>query len=251
MLEAVTRTILVSYAHPDDESFTIAGILRQYADLGARVVLSSATRGEAGSNGDPPVCPREQLGAVRERELREAARILGIAEVHLLGYEDRQLSSAPPEEMRRKLVGLLRRYRPQVAITFDPNGINSHPDHVAISRFTSDAIPAAADPRWHPELGAPHTVGRLLWSPPVRVYNLGSMPDPGSQAGVDFLFDIRPWAASKAGALRAHRTQHRSVNRHFFDCADADRRLSREALRQAWGPPLARRPEDDLFAGLE
>lgn len=251
MLKAVTRTILLSYAHPDDESFTVAGLIRKYADLGVRVVLSSATRGEAGSAGDPPVCPREQLGAVRERELRDAARILGIAEVHVLGYGDKQLAHAPPEEMRRTLVGLLRRYRPQVVITFDPNGINSHPDHVAISRFTSDAIAAAADPRWHPELGEPHAAGRLLWSPPVRVYNLGSMPDPGSQPGVDFLFDIRPWAAAKAEALRAHRTQHKSVSRHFFDGADSEKRLSMEALRQAWGPPPARRPADDLFAGLE
>lgn len=247
----MTRTILLSYAHPDDESFTVAGILRKYADLGARIVLVSATSGQAGSNGDPPVCPREELGAVREGELREAARVLGVAEVHVLGYQDKHLAQAPPEEIRARLVEMLRRYRPQVVLSFDPNGINAHPDHVAISRFTSDAIPAAADARWLPELGPPHEVARLLWSPPVRVYNLGSHPDPASLPGVDFLFDIRPWSEAKAAALRAHRTQHKSIHRHYFDCPDVERRLAMEALRQAWGPPLTRRPETDLFAGLE
>lgn len=246
----MNRTILLSYAHPDDETFTAAGIIRKYADQGAKIVLSSATPGQAGNLGDPPVCSREELGHVREGELREAAIILGIREVHLFGYEDRQLAQAPPEEIRAKLVALIRGARPEVVMTFDPNGVNLHPDHIAISRFTSDAVPAAADPRWMPELGPPHAVGRLLWSTPQRVYNLGSLNDPAREPGVDFLFDIRPWSRHKADALRAHRTQHKSVNRHFFDCPDVEQRLSYEALRQAWGPPLANRPETDLFAGL-
>lgn len=244
------RTIFLSYAHPDDETFMVAGILRRYADEGVRLVLASATAGQAGSTGDPPVCGREELAGVREAELREAARILGIAEVHLLGYQDRHLAEAPVEELRAKLVRLIRGCRPDIVMTFDPHGVNGHPDHVAVSRFTSDAVTAAADPRWLPEAGAPHRVARVAWTAPLRVYTLGSMPDPSAAGGVDFLFDIRPWARYKADALRAHRTQHKSVNRHFFDCPDLDRRLSFEALRQGWGPPLARRPENDLFAGL-
>lgn len=247
----MTRTILLSYAHPDDETFTAAGIIRKYADTGAAIVLSSATPGQAGSPGDPPLCAREELGRVREGELREAARILGIREVHFFGYEDRRLADAPPEEIRARLVALIRRARPDVVITWDPNGVNLHPDHVAISRFTSDAVSAAADQRWLPDLGPPHAVRRLLWTAPLRVYALGLLPDPGREPGVDFLFDIRPWSRHKADALRAHRTQHKSVDRHFFDCPDLDRRLACEALRQAWGPPLARRPESDIFAGLD
>lgn len=246
----MARTIFLSYAHPDDESFTVAGIIRKYADLGASIILSSATAGQAGHPGDPPLCTREEVGSVREAELRDAARILGIREVHLFGYQDKQLSQAPPEEMRARLVAIIRRCRPEIVLTFDPHGVNMHPDHVAISRFTSDAVAAAADPRWLPDVGAPHAVGRLLWSPPVRVYSLGSLPNPAAEPGVDFLFDIRPWSRYKADALRAHRTQHLSVDRHFFDCPDCDQRLRFEALRQAWGPPLTQRPEADLFAGM-
>ena len=97
------RTVLLSCAHPDDESFIIGGILRRYAEEGVRLVLSSATSGQAGSMGDPPLCSREELARVREDELREAARILGIGEVHLLGYQDRQLAEAPVEELRARL----------------------------------------------------------------------------------------------------------------------------------------------------
>lgn len=90
---------------------------------------------------------------MREAELRRAAEILGIASVDLLGYRDKQLASAPHAEVREKLVRLLRRHRPQVVVTFDPNGSNAHTEHVAVSRFTSDAVQAAADGRFFPEAG--------------------------------------------------------------------------------------------------
>ncbi len=243
----MSESILLSYAHPDDESFMLAGAIAKYADRGVAIAMSTATLGEEGSTGSPPLCPRDELGRVREAELRAAAEILGIRDLHLLGYRDRQLASAPADEIRGKLVALLRRYRPQIVVTFDPNGMNLHTDHVAISRFTSDAIAAAADPRWFPEHGPVHQVERLLWTPPLRVYDLGRMENRAAAPGVDFLIDIRPWRERKAAALRAHRTQRASVDRHFFQTPDCDARLSFEALRQAWGPPLASRPSDDLF----
>ena len=119
----------------------------KYAEAGSGVVLETATRGERGKRGQPPVCTEDELPACREKELREAAAIIGFHELHLLDYRDRELAGAPVDEMRRTLVPLIRRLRPAVVITFDPNGFNAHPDHVAISRFTSDAIAAAADPR--------------------------------------------------------------------------------------------------------
>ena len=87
-----------------------------------------------------------------------AADILGISEVHLLDYQDTRLAEAPIDQIRGELVALIRRHRPHVVITFDPNGMNGHADHVAISRFTMDAVAAAADPRWASEPTTPHLV---------------------------------------------------------------------------------------------
>lgn len=244
------RRLLFLYAHPDDESFGVAGMSRMYADLGVDIAIVTATRGDAGRAGEPAVCSREDLPAVRENELREAARILGIAHVAVLDYHDKHLAEAPPDKIRRELVEAVRRHRPQVVVTFDPNGANLHPDHVAISRFAGDAIAAAEDPRWYPETGGAHRVQRLLWVPPVMPWEAPKSPNLGMEPGIDFLIDIAKYKDVKAAALRAHRTQHVSINRHFFDLPDVDRILSIEALRQAFGPPLSKRPANDIFESI-
>jgi len=247
----IQKSIFFSFAHPDDESFSVAGIASKYGAQGVRLALSCATRGEEGKAGDPPVCTPDQLPAVREAELREAARLLGIDHVHLLEYRDKQLAAAAPEEIRRQLLSFIRLYRPQIVITFDPNGANLHSDHIAISRFTSDAVAAAADPRWFPEAGPPHMVQRLLWTTPVPLYKLALLPNLADQPGVDFVIDVKPWWERKAEALRAHRTQHLSIDRIWFHQPDPEKLLSREMFGQAWGPTLPARPADDLFANLD
>lgn len=246
----MARSLFLSFAHPDDESFLAGGTACRYADAGVRVVLSSATRGEAGKAGDPPLCTLDALPAVRERELREAASILGVAALHLLGYRDRSLDAAPPDRIREQLVSLIRSERPAVVVTFDPNGANLHPDHVAISRFTSDAVAAAADPRWYPGSGAPHVVDRLAWVSGRHPWELARDPDAGRHPGVDFAIDVGRWRARRLAALEAHRTQRASVTRHFLRHADRDRVLSVEFFRQAWGPALRARPVEDLFDGI-
>ena len=120
-------TLLFSFAHPDDESFSGAGTAMKYADAGARIILATATLGERGKCGDPPFCSEQELPAVRERELRHAAGIIGVHELHLLGYRDRELADAPVADMRLKLVTLIRNARPAVVFTFDPHGFNLHP----------------------------------------------------------------------------------------------------------------------------
>lgn len=222
----------------------------KYAAAGGRVVLVTATRGERGKAGDPPVCAPEDLAACRERELREAAKIVGFDELHLLDYRDRELADAPREEIRRSLVSLVRRVRPSVVITFDPNGFNLHADHVAISRFTSDALAVAADPRWHPEAGEPHVVPRLLWTPLFPPWEAATFDNLGQRPSADFVIDVSAWRERKAAALRAHRSQHLSIDRYFFDQPNLDRILAVETWRQAWGPPLGQRPVHDVFEGL-
>ena len=244
------RRLLFIYAHPDDESFGVAGLARMHADAGANVALITATRGDAGRAGEPPLCERSELPARREAELHDAARLLGINHVTLLDYLDKQLADAPPDKIRRELVTAVRRHRPQVIVTFDPNGANQHPDHVAISRFASDAVAAAADPRWYRDAGDAHQVQRLLWVSPVMPWDAPKSPDLASEPGVDFLIDISTYRETKAAALRAHRTQHVSIDRHFFHLPDLDKILSVETFRQAFGPPLSKRPAMDIFESI-
>ena len=246
----MTRRLLFIFAHPDDESFAVAGLSRIYADAGARIALVTATRGDAGRAGEPALCGRDELPARREAELREAARSLGIGHVTLLDYRDRHLADAPPAEIRRELIGQIRRHRPQVVVTFDPNGANLHPDHIAISRFAADAVAAAADARWHPDAGPAHRVARLLWVPPVMPWEMPDVPDLAKAPGVDFLIDTSAYREVKAAALRAHRTQHVSIDRHFFNLPAVDRILSVEAFRQAFGPALSKTPAADVFESI-
>ena len=122
-----------------------------------------------------------------------------------------------------------------------------HLDHLAISRFTSDAIATAADPRWFPELGPAHVVMRLLWTAPVMPWDEGEFaPRPG----VDFLVDTSKWWRQRAEALSAHRTQRTTLDKLYLKQANVEHLLSFDVLRQAWGPALDRRPADDVFTGL-
>lgn len=242
--------ILFCFAHPDDESFSGAGTAMKYAAQGAEIVLVTATLGERGKTGDPPVCAPEELRDCRERELRAAAAVVGFDQLHLLGYRDRELADAPRDDVRRTLVALIRRIRPAIVITFDPNGFNGHPDHVAISRFTSDALAAAADPRWHPDAGEPHAVQRLLWTPPIAPWEAAARDRCDDVPGADFIVDVSRWRERRAEALRAHRSQHLSVDRYFFQQPNPARILDIEIWRHAWGPPLVRRGEPDIFANL-
>ncbi|HOG29739.1 MAG TPA: PIG-L family deacetylase [Vicinamibacterales bacterium] len=250
MSRPLNRRLLLVFAHPDDESVFAAGVVCRTVAGGGRVALCTATPGEHGKLGDPPVCSREDLGRARQAELVEACRILGISTMRVLGYPDRALAVAPADTIRRQLVEVIRAVRPQVVATFDPNGTNLHPDHVAISRFAGDAVSAAADARWYPELGKPHTVARLAWTLPVRPWAVLRRGDPAPEPGVDFAIDVEAFARRKAAALRAHRSQHLTIDRIFFSKPDRGRLLSVELFRQAFGPRLGSVPETDLFAGI-
>ncbi len=244
------QSLLLIFAHPDDESVFAGGIASRYGDAGARVSLCTATLGERGKLGAPPRCAADDLGRTRQAELVDAAKVIGVSTLRVLGYPDRGLQHAPGETIRLQLVEVIRATRPQVVITFEPNGSNLHPDHIAISRFTSDAIAAAADSRWFPDLSRPHQVSRLLWTLPVRPWDVLRRGDPAGVAGADFVIDVAAWKDRKAAALRAHRTQHANLDRILLSKTDVDRLLSVELFRQAWGPPTTARPAGDLFEGL-
>ncbi|HUK32587.1 MAG TPA: PIG-L family deacetylase [Vicinamibacterales bacterium] len=144
------RRLMAVLAHPDDESLGMGGTLAKYASEGVDVFLVTATRGERGSYrglrpGNPQHPGASALGEIRETELRAAAAALGVRDVAVLDYADGALDRAEPGRVVADIVQHLRRGQPDVVITFGPDGAYGHPDHIAISQFTTAAVVAAAD----------------------------------------------------------------------------------------------------------
>jgi LmbE family N-acetylglucosaminyl deacetylase len=127
----------------------VGGVIAKYAAEGIEVSLVVATRGQRGRfHGHPRDDSRhpgpDALARIREQELDAAAAVLGIHEVTLLEYEDQLLDAASPADAIGHIAHHIRRLRPQVVVTFGPDGTYGHPDHIAISQLTAGAIVAAA-----------------------------------------------------------------------------------------------------------
>src|SRR5262245_35489906 len=162
--------LMAVLAHPDDESLGFGGTFARYAHEGVETYLVTATRGEAGRyrgqrDGNHP--GPEALGKIREAELRAAAAVLGIREVSWLDYHDGQLDRVDAVEAVQRIVTHLRRVRPAVVMTLGPDGAYGHPDHIAISQFTTAAVVAAADPAFATEQQStrlpPHAASKLYY----------------------------------------------------------------------------------------
>ncbi len=141
-----TLKLLCVFAHPDDEAMGMGAALAKYSAEGVDAYLVCATRGERGWFGPEERNPGPgALGQLREGELRRAAETLGMKEVHFLDYVDGDLDAADPAEAIGRIVTHIRAIRPQVIVTFPPDGGYGHPDHIAISQFASAAVVCAAD----------------------------------------------------------------------------------------------------------
>lgn len=153
-------TFLAVHAHPDDEAIGTGGTFVRYAAEGIHTVLVCCTRGEEGEIHDPSLDVEEarpRLGAIREGELRAAAAILDIDELHILGYRDsgmmgtapnanpRNFMNADAAEAAEKLAAIMRATRPQVVVTYDEQGGYGHPDHKMAHRITRLAIERAGE----------------------------------------------------------------------------------------------------------
>jgi LmbE family N-acetylglucosaminyl deacetylase len=129
------RTLLGVWAHPDDEAYLSAGLMLEHTARGDRVVVVTATLGEHGTD-DPARWPPARLAGRRRRELRRSLATLGVHDHHILGFEDGDCQ-------HHDGAGLVARYitdlRPDVIVTFGPDGMTGHPDHRAVSRWTTHA----------------------------------------------------------------------------------------------------------------
>lgn len=130
-------TILSVWAHPDDESYLAAGVMAAARDHGQRVVCVSATAGEHGTD-DPAAWPPERLGRVRCWEATAAMAVLGVTEHHVLGYRDGELRGDDESAVRR-IVAFIDEVDPDTILTFGPDGMTFHPDHIAVHHWVREA----------------------------------------------------------------------------------------------------------------
>jgi len=198
-----SQAVLVLTAHPDDESFRCGGLLALLADRGVRVQVLAATRGEGGSCGDPPICAPEDLGAVREKELRCACRALGIEPPLFLDYRDGTLTAADEGWAVERVLAVMDGLSPEALITWPPDGLSGHPDHIAVSRWATLAYERPAAEGWAMPLAlyylaVPRSVANRL-----GLTQLHATPD----AEIDLTMDVSAVWERKMAAIRCHRTQ--------------------------------------------
>lgn len=154
----VALRLLACFAHPDDEAFAASGVLAACTARGVEVSLVCTTRGEEGDIRQPGSATPETLGQVRHDELRRSCQALGLREPIVFDYRDsgwadhpaqyhpRAFVNAPAMAVIGQLVEEIRRCRPHVVLTFEPEGISGHKDHKAISRYTTAAFQTAGVP---------------------------------------------------------------------------------------------------------
>jgi len=227
--------LLLIFAHPDDEAFGCAGLMAAASEAGAHVTLICATRGELGDSSIPNLDEPEILGAVREEELRAAAAAVGVFDVRLLDYRDsgmpgspandhpRALANASEEVLAARLVVAIRQLRPATVVTFGPDGIYGHADHLVVHRAAVAAVGLAADPAYRPELGPAWQTAALYFSSVPRDELLAMLEQRGNPTNgmppemkdrmgtpreeIDTWLDVSPWAERKRQAMLAHLTQ--------------------------------------------
>lgn len=190
--------LLAVFAHPDDETYRIGGSLALLAQRGVYVQVLTATRGQAGSCGDPPLCIPKELAAVRARELICACAALGIDPPILLDYQDGHLVEVDPEAIIVEILVVIGNINPQVILTFGQDGLSGHPDHIAIGEFTTEAYHRSNSVDALYTLAVPQSLADTLGMSQIHAV---------SDKKITLEVDVRTSWDSKIKAIQCHATQ--------------------------------------------
>jgi LmbE family N-acetylglucosaminyl deacetylase len=274
---ADTLTLMAVHAHPDDEASSTGGVLAKYGDEGVRTVVVTCTNGEFG---DTPggVKPGEDghdeqaVAQIRLAELRESCKHLGVTELELLGYHDSGMPdweyknrpdafcNIPEAEVAGRIGALIERYRPQVVISYDPEGAYQHPDHVHAAVCAAAAAAATGIPAKFYQTAMRRSDWRKLWDAlreqGVEVPDVGEIPPEmlrqmeERERRITTNIDIMSVLERKRAALLAHASQIRDSWFNKIPPELGAQVFGRESFIRATDTTGAPVPEDDLFSGL-
>jgi len=283
--------VVFVHAHPDDESSKGAGTMARYAKEGYRVTLVTLTDGAAGDILNPAMDRpgiKERMPEVRREELARALEILGVTDAVQLGYPDSgyvegfegDASVLAPDafynvdhdEAVGRLVAVLRDRRPDVLVTYPPDGGYPHPDHLRCHTVSVAAYEAAGDLSAFPEAGPPHRVRKLYWMTSFNATQVRALHTAALDRGLESPFtrwlefrdldtevdpsttrvDVGDYLAARKQALLAHATQIDPDGMWFSIPEEVVRDVHpTEDYQLARSDVSADVPEDSLFAGLE
>jgi len=279
--------LLTVHAHGDDETITMGGTLAVLGDRGVKTSVVCCTDGKLATIVDPDMpeeTTRPRLAEIRQGELRDACRILGVTEVNFLEYGDSGMAgeatnqlpdafwTASLNEAVGKVVAHIRRFRPHVVATYDANGGYGHPDHIQTHRVTLLAVEAAHSPDLYKDTGPPWRVQKFYYTVFSRS-GFQRMIDAAKKLGVETPFgveeaDALPFLAPdsfvttrvpcvegverKRDALRAHKSQIGPDWPMLNVPDDVARELfDHEEYALIISRVHTELPESDLFAGVE
>lgn len=277
------------HAHPDDESSKGAATTARYSAEGHEVLVVTLTGGERGDILNPAMdVPgiRDRIHEVRQEEMAEAARILGVQQ-RWLGYVDSGLPEGNPkpplpegcfalvplEESTESLVRVIREFRPHVMTTYDENGGYPHPDHIRCHQVSMAAYEASGDPNRFPDAGEPWEVQKVYYSHGFIRKRLLQFQEEYERRGEEFPMAewLKKWKTEQGDlmarvttqitcadyfpqrddALRAHATQIDPNGSFFAVPLDIQQKIwPTEEFELAKTRVHTAIPEADLFAGI-
>ncbi len=269
-------TLMAVHAHPDDEASSTGGVLAAYSDQGVRTIVVTCTNGEFG-DGPAGIKPGEDghdaadVAQTRLAELRQACKHLGVTELEMLGYHDSGMPeweyrdspdafcNVPLEDVVDRIGALIEKYRPQVVITYDPEGIYQHPDHVhaawaGIGAVGKTGIPAKLylsamrRSEWRQVFEALREAGQDV--PEWDMTEEEQRQIAESEARITTEVDITPVLDRKRDALMAHASQ---ITDSWFSKIPPEvvtAVFGHECFIRVRNQTQASVPETDLFDGL-
>ena len=269
-------TLMAVHAHPDDEASSTGGVLAKYSDEGVRTIVVTCTNGEFG-DGPAGIKPGEDghdttdVAQTRLAELREACKHLGVSELERLGYHDSGMPdweyrhspaafcNVPLDVVSERIGALIGQYRPQVVITYDPDGAYQHPDHVHAARAAIAAVQATAIPAklylaamrssgWRAVFEALREAGEEV--PEWEMTEEEQRAVIESEARITTEVDIRSVLDRKRAALLAHASQIEDSWFSKIPSHVAEAAFGLETFIRTRNETRAPVPETDLFAGL-